>query len=195
MKAIACALYALVQWTWGFPQSLLGLMLLVRYRHAPRSFYHGAVCVMHDGKFGGVSLGMFIFVNGSRSEEWIATGKVHEYGHTVQSLVLGPLYLFVIGLPSALWCSLPSAVRYRRERGVSYYAFYPESWANAWGAAVAGDPEFGWVESPPPTVVDGAESAEETDDAAREVNATEKATVEKATAEKATAEKNAEDRT
>lgn len=27
---------------------------------------------------------------------------VHEYGHTIQSLMLGPLYLAIIGIPSTL---------------------------------------------------------------------------------------------
>lgn len=28
----------------------------------------------------------------------------HEYGHQLQSYILGPLYLLIIGLPSGLWC-------------------------------------------------------------------------------------------
>ena len=32
---------------------------------------------------------------------------VHEYGHTIQSLIFGPLYLIVMGIPSTLWGFLP----------------------------------------------------------------------------------------
>lgn len=33
----------------------------------------------------------------------LQTLLVHEYGHTIQSMILGPLYLIVIGIPSTLW--------------------------------------------------------------------------------------------
>lgn len=106
----------------------------------------GAVVTYHDGAFGGVSLGMFVFVNGSRPEEWTRDAEVHEYGHCVQSLLLGPLYLLVIGLPSALWCGLGACERYRRKHAVSYYALYTESWANSWGAAATGRPRPVWAD-------------------------------------------------
>mgnify|MGYP007099320789 FL=1 len=35
----------------------------------------------------------------------------HEYGHTVQSLILEPIWLFVIGLPSLIWCGCFSKYR------------------------------------------------------------------------------------
>jgi hypothetical protein len=41
----------------------------------------------------------------------------HEFGHRFQSLLLGPFYLFVIGIPSAI--SRQST-------------FYTERWADAW---------------------------------------------------------------
>lgn len=91
MRYVAYALFALVQWTWGLPQTLMGLCLMFRYRRCRRRFMNGAVVIYHDGTFGGVSLGMFVFVNGSRPERWISDAEVHEYGHSVQSLLLGPL--------------------------------------------------------------------------------------------------------
>ena len=68
---------------------------------------------------------------------------VHEYGHTIQSLMLGPLYLVVIGLPSALWLNTPSFVRKRRQGRTSYYAFYTERWANRLGERALGEPSVG----------------------------------------------------
>ena len=65
-----------------------------------------------------------------------------EYGHTLQSLLLGPLYLIVIGAPSWLWCNLPPMRRLRKEKGIPYDAAYMERWATAWGekfAARTGD--------------------------------------------------------
>ena len=64
---------------------------------------------------------------------------VHEFGHAVQSAILGPLFLPVMGIPSFLWCNLPPCRRLRREKGVSYYRFYPESTANKLGAWATGE--------------------------------------------------------
>ena len=58
---------------------------------------------------------------------------VHEYGHTIQSLILGPLYLIVIGIPSTLWGFLPYTNRMRREKKISYFSFFTERWANELG--------------------------------------------------------------
>ncbi|MBQ4253451.1 MAG: hypothetical protein II712_01350, partial [Erysipelotrichaceae bacterium] len=76
----------------------------------------------------GLSLGMFIFV-------WPDDRRVvlHEYGHTVQSRILGPLYLLIIGIPSALWCNLPALRRKRDAAKISYSSFYPEKWADSLG--------------------------------------------------------------
>lgn len=46
-----------------------------------------------------LNLGMFIFTARPYDLKLIQ----HEYGHTVQSLILGPIWLFVIGLPSLIW--------------------------------------------------------------------------------------------
>jgi len=62
----------------------------------------------------------------------------HEYGHQLQSYILGPLYLLVIGLPSGLWCWFIQDLvnKNRKKKGkptLSYYWFYTESWANKLG--------------------------------------------------------------
>lgn len=130
------ALYVIIQWSWGFIQSLLGLIMLISFRHCKRVFYHGSILVYHDGKFGGISLGMFIFVNSARPNEWVRGAVVHEYGHTIQSLILGPFYLFVIGIPSSVWCNNKKYIKLREEKGVSYYKFYPEKYANYLGTKI-----------------------------------------------------------
>ena len=76
---------------------------------------------------------MFIFVGG-RDGKPHPDIAAHEYGHTFQSLLLGPLYLFLIGIPSSCW-----ALRYRKHgaayaaKGVAYTSRYPENWAESWG--------------------------------------------------------------
>lgn len=124
-------LYGLWQWTWGFLQSFVGLAVLLTGPRRAGFWYRGAR-VTRWGLEGSVSLGMFIFLGRSWREEDVDLLR-HEYGHTLQSLLLGPAYLVVVGLPSVLWAGTPGLKRLRRRRGMSYYDFYTERWADAWG--------------------------------------------------------------
>ena len=121
-------------------------MLHIRSRHY---FYHGAVITEWNDK-SSVSLGMFVFVtkepyfydklkNEYTMEELSERLLVHEYGHTIQSLILGPLYLIVVGIPSTLWGFLPSFNRKRKNEGLSYFSFFTEKWANYLGEQVTGE--------------------------------------------------------
>ena len=124
------ALFWLWQWTWGFPQTLLGFVIFLICRKCPHQRYHGAIVTRWSNR-GSLGVGMFLFL-GEDDPQVV----VHEYGHAVQSLILGPLFLPVMGIPSFLWCNLPPCRRLRREKGVSYYAFYPEKSANFLGRLV-----------------------------------------------------------
>lgn len=94
-------LYFIVQCTWGILQSLLGFINFLFHIRDRHYFYHGAVITVWDDK-SSVSLGMFVFVTKEpyfydklkdeyTQEELSQRLLVHEYGHTVQSLILGPL--------------------------------------------------------------------------------------------------------
>ena len=63
---------------------------------------------------------------------------VHEYGHTIQSMILGPLYLFAMGIPSTVWGFVPSLHEKRKKEGLSYFSFFTEKWANALGERITG---------------------------------------------------------
>ena len=71
-------------------------------------------------------------------DEFYSMYQVHEYGHTIQSLILGPLYLFVVGITSIAWAMLPHFAKKRAENGISYFAVFPENQANALGEKVSG---------------------------------------------------------
>lgn len=127
-------LYYLLQFTWGLPQNLLGYFLTRKYKESEEFF--GSRIYYHNDNWGGISLGMFIIINAGKGKEWIDSVKVHEYGHSIQSIILGPLYLFVIGLPSLIWCNSKRFITLRKEKNVSYYSFYPERWANYLGTKI-----------------------------------------------------------
>lgn len=114
---------------WGLPQNILGSIIWFICKVCkknPVDKYKGKVIVFWNLR-SGLSLGNFIFVNRTASQNT----KDHEYGHTIQSDILGPLFLIVIGLPSIVWAGCFD--RYREKHNVSYYYFYTEKWADALG--------------------------------------------------------------
>ena len=145
MKLLRGILYILVQTTWGILQSFTGFIVFLLNFRKRHFMYHGAVVTQWDS-LSSVSLGMFVFVSGHRltdrrskdrlSDEAASRALlVHEYGHTIQSLVLGPLYLPLIGLPSLLWAT-GRKPRNIRLAGTPYSAFWTEHSANVLGEKV-----------------------------------------------------------
>lgn len=145
-------LYLLLQCTWGLLQTALGAAVFLRYCRLPHFRYHGAVVTVYP-LYSSLSLGPFIFLTDKPprdrggavpDREMSRRLLVHEYGHTVQSLILGPLYLPAVGLPSLLWAQLPFCQR--RWRGtVSYFSFYTERSANRLGERATGDKSTGFA--------------------------------------------------
>ena len=130
--------YLLCQWTWGLPQNLVGAALYLFYRAkgCPHFRYQGAFGVVWTQDSGSMSMGSFLFMHpswGPEQKELLA----HEYGHTIQSLFFGPLYLPAVGLPSLLWAGLPRFQRLRRETHRGYYSVYPEKQATRLGTRFA----------------------------------------------------------
>jgi len=148
-------LFTIVQLTWGLPQTLLGFLLYLYWlpRARTRYVYHGAI-VTEWTTGGGISLGLFVFVS-EKVSRYMVDGRelsaeeskngvrVHEYGHCVQSLVLGPLYLIAVGIPSYAWANLPALRSLRREKRLSYYTIWPEKQANALGEWATGEKSIG----------------------------------------------------
>lgn len=63
---------------------------------------------------------------------------IHEYGHSVQSLIVGPFYFIVIGLPSTVWSFGQRYNELRKKNKISYFSFFTEKWANYLGEKVTG---------------------------------------------------------
>lgn len=111
---------------WQLPQNLLGLLFLLFIRGEERRTLAGISFYFADHFPGGISLGQYI-IYGEKSEK----GVRHEYGHCLQSRMLGPLYLLVVGLPSLIWAGLYGPVIPYTTNG--YYKFYTERWADKLG--------------------------------------------------------------
>lgn len=146
-------LYTVWQWTWGIVQTLLGFGLFIRYRKYRHYNYHGACVTVWNSK-SSISLGQFIFLTDDpffyyesqkathSFDEFNKGLLVHEYGHTVQSLIFGPFYLFVIGIFSLSWSYLPVFAKMRKN-GMSYFDLFCESNANKLGEWVTKEKSIG----------------------------------------------------
>lgn len=117
---------------WQLPQNLIGLILALLYDPVTHTFnmrekrWTEVLVNYTDKVAGGVSLGRYIFLH-APDRNGDLTSEKHEYGHSMQSLYLGPLYLIVIGLPSLL-----HAIWWKPGKG-DYYLFFTERWADKLG--------------------------------------------------------------
>jgi hypothetical protein len=113
---------SLLSYIWCLPQNLLGLLFLLFIRGEEKHKL-GDISFYYSRTFpGGISLGRYIIL-GYKNEKSVR----HEYGHCIQSKMLGPLYLLVVGLPSLLHAAFCKCKNH------SYYDVYPESWADRLG--------------------------------------------------------------
>ncbi|HPA67985.1 MAG TPA: hypothetical protein PLA42_07665 [Tenuifilaceae bacterium] len=97
----------LSRWTWELPQTFLGK----GYSHIRNmtgnvddvSYYGGATLVNKNNNSRerwGLTLGPYINSKNVRADPYRDPLFRHEYGHTLQSRLVGPLYLTHVGLPS-----------------------------------------------------------------------------------------------
>jgi hypothetical protein len=102
----------LIRFIWELPQTILGfviLFLMMLFGMIKRiEFCRGAVVVQCRFRFGGFSIGQYIFGD-EKIKADPSTGLFqHEYGHVLQSRKYGIIYLSKFGFPS-----LVSAIRSR----------------------------------------------------------------------------------
>ena len=131
-------LFTLVQLTWGLPQTAAGALVWLFSAGSRRFVFHGAQASAWKLRRG-LSLGLFIFVPDGLSEKLEHGLLVHEYGHSIQSLLFGPLYLPLFVLPSLVWAGLPAMERHRKRSNKSYYSLYTERLANYLGERFTGE--------------------------------------------------------
>ena len=98
------------------------------------------------GNWGGLELGAFALC-GNYSENnkaWFAHTRKHEFGHAIQHLYMGPLFIFIVAIPSAAryWYK-----RIMQKRGKKF----PNNWYDSiWfegGATKTGEKFVDWLEN------------------------------------------------
>ena len=116
-------LLKIILFIWELLQNFVGFfyLKLSKYKFTARYFLNGNTKIKYyyAKKFpGGLTLGEFIFTNGPQHVK-------HESGHVIQSRILGPLYLPVIGLNSILHAAFHHCK--------NYVHFWTEKWAEKLG--------------------------------------------------------------
>ena len=107
---------------WQLPQILLGYILVFISKAKREDDYLGMKVYLTKYRFG-ISLGNIIIVCRKSSIK-------HEYGHCKQSIIFGPFYLLIIGLPSIVMNTLTRVGILKKE---NYYKRWPENWADKLG--------------------------------------------------------------
>lgn len=118
---------------WQLPQNLLGLiMLLFMKPYVSKEKYKGITYVVSKKMSGDISLGNYVILSNSYKDK-NRYQKVwnHEWGHTRDSKIFGPLYLIAIGLPSLIWAWMYGTIVKPTTNG--YYKFYTEKRADRLG--------------------------------------------------------------
>lgn len=121
----------ILRWIWEFPQCLLGLILTKFYMGEKVLSINNVDFYKSTTMPSGISLGLYVIMNRYRYMYNAKQIVLHEYGHSKQSLYLGPLYLPIVGITSATWNILRRI--FPALRKINYYSIWPENWADKLG--------------------------------------------------------------
>jgi hypothetical protein len=119
---------------WELPQNLLAIALIIQHKGIKRidnkklSFVVRTKSDYNHRGARAVSLGRIIIASGVLHKN--SSIMKHEYGHSLQSLLLGWLYLPLIG-----FFSYGNNFFWRKtwQGKKDYYNLFPERWADVWG--------------------------------------------------------------
>ena len=121
-----------IKYVWQLPQNLLGVLwknvkkesIIIDISNDDLRSVEAKGYLMKAG--GAVTLGQYVFISQTYQDQSAVIR--HECGHVKQSLILGPLYLIVISIPSILHAWLNDYIGCDEEGG--YPHFYTEKWAD-----------------------------------------------------------------
>lgn len=144
-KVLLGILYWIDQLTWGLLMTFIGAIttlfcILFLKGKVHRNGY--SIITEVGDNWGGLSLGAFSFCGGYTTtcidEDWFQQTRKHEFGHSLQNLYLGPLFSFIVSIPSAIRYHLDMKGKLKRD----YYAIWFEKYATSQGVRA-----IDWIES------------------------------------------------
>lgn len=132
-----------LSFAWQLPQIALGAVVSAAPIISSKAVFEDKkICFWHSNM--GMSLGHYIFLPEQLSEipvDDLPAQAIfrHEFGHTIQSSILGPAYLIAVGLPSVIWAHTPPLKKMRASKNISYYDFTVEKDATRRGEGYFAD--------------------------------------------------------
>lgn len=139
-KVLLGILFWFLNLTWGFIMTFIGLIvtgfcILFLKGKVHRNGYSYIVEI--GGNWGGLDLGAVALCGGyttkALDEKWFQHTRRHESGHGWQNMIWGPLFPFVIAIPSAIRYHYQN---WRSKKGLEnkpYDAIWFEWQATRWG--------------------------------------------------------------
>lgn len=127
-------IYFCLTFTWGILANIAGAFVAatfsIIFKVKPVTQYGRWVFIGGKG-WGGLSLGNFVFLSKTASNATLN----HEIGHSLQNMFFGPLWLFVVGVPSVVryWYRETSSYKKHPEKHTDYDAIWFEAQATGWG--------------------------------------------------------------
>ena len=122
-----------LRFTWELPNVLAG-NIVAHFRNnisdVNVEYYRGATLVNQNDPSSyeewGLTMGSYVQSKNMIADPELDSMFAHEYGHTLQSRVLGPLYLPLVGPPSFIGCFLGGVTSSNHNHDDEWY----EVWAN-----------------------------------------------------------------
>lgn len=141
-------LYWLVQLTWGSLMTIIGLIVTgfcIAFLKGKPHKNGFSYIVEVGGNWGGLEFGA-VALCGSYSQkdgpcynpDWYEHTRRHEFGHSIQNMILGPLFPFIVGIPSACryWYQRIAEEKYSKTFPADWYdSIWFEGTATRWGSA------------------------------------------------------------
>ena len=129
-------LFYILSFTWGGIMSIIGgLVILCLLPFGKVHVYHGRIYAAVGEWWGGISLGCFFLCDMYAHNHPDDGTLSHEAGHGLQNCIWGPLFIFVIAIPSLIRSQYLNMKYY--SKGIECPFDYDDIWfegqATKWG--------------------------------------------------------------
>lgn len=141
-KVLLGIAYWIVQLTWGILMNIIGLFAtlfcLAFLKGKTHKNGYGLITEV-KGNWGGVSLGAFALCGSYNQVDgpcydpyWYEHTRCHEFGHSIQNMIFGPLFPFVVAIPSAIRYWLFYFGKLHTEYDGVWFERTATNWGTAW---------------------------------------------------------------
>ena len=158
-KTLFTIMFWVVSCTWGIIMTTIGALATIGLNLAKlagkcfgkdlkiKTHRNGCSFITEvGGNWGGLELGAFALCGNysKTSKSWFRHTRYHEFGHAIQHLYMGPLFIFIV--------AIPSATRYWYQRIMQKKGkYFPPDWYDSiWfenDATKTGTKFVNWIEN------------------------------------------------